>query len=48
MNASTHPQVGADATGDAPNQEQTAASAARSILADFSLASGRKFDQAAK
>lgn len=48
MNASAHPQVGADATGDAPNQEQTAASAARSILADFSLASGRKFDQAAK
>lgn len=48
MNASAHPQVGADATGDAPNQEQTAASAARSILADFSLASGRKFDQASK
>lgn len=48
MNASAHPQVGADATGDVPNQEQTAASAARSILADFSLASGRKFDQASK
>ena len=44
MNASTHPQVGADATGDAPSQEEQAATSASKILADFSLASGRKFD----
>lgn len=48
MDASKNPQVGADATGDAQTAEQTAASAASSILANYSLASGRKFDSTAK
>lgn len=48
MNASAHPQVGADATGDAPGAEQQAAAMTSAILADYAKASGRKFDPAQK
>ena len=48
MNNTPNPQVGADATGDQPNKQESAAALTASILADYAAASGRKFDQAKK